>query len=71
MLGKRFFTAALTFLCSAGVPFCATLASAFRAWALSGIGYFRDPPEFLQPGDEVTIEADGIGRLTNPVVAGW
>jgi 2,4-diketo-3-deoxy-L-fuconate hydrolase len=37
----------------------------------SGIGYFRDPPEFLQPGDEVTIEADGIGRLTNPVVAGW
>ena len=37
----------------------------------SGIGYFRDPPEFLQPGDEVTIEADVIGRLTNPVVAGW
>jgi 2-keto-4-pentenoate hydratase/2-oxohepta-3-ene-1,7-dioic acid hydratase in catechol pathway len=37
----------------------------------SGIGYFRDPPEFLQPGDEVTIEAEGIGRLTNPVVAGW
>ena len=36
-----------------------------------GIGYFRDPPEFLQPGDEVTIEAEGIGRLTNPVVAGW
>jgi len=37
----------------------------------SGIGYFRDPPEFLQPGDEVTIQADGIGSLTNPVVAGW
>lgn len=36
-----------------------------------GIGYFRDPPEFLEPGDEVTIEAEGIGRLTNPVVAGW
>ncbi len=36
-----------------------------------GIGYFRDPPEFLQPGDEVTIEAEGIGQLTNPVVAGW
>ncbi|MDH4176633.1 MAG: fumarylacetoacetate hydrolase family protein [Thermoleophilia bacterium] len=37
----------------------------------AGIGYFRDPPEFLQPGDEVTIGAEGIGRLTNPVVAGW
>jgi hypothetical protein len=36
-LGKRFFTAALTFFCSAGVPFCATLASASRACALSGI----------------------------------
>jgi 2,4-diketo-3-deoxy-L-fuconate hydrolase len=36
-----------------------------------GIGYFRDPPEFLQPGDVVTIHADGIGELTNPVVAGW
>ena len=36
-----------------------------------GIGYFRDPPEFLKPSDEVTIEAEGIGRLTNPVVAGW
>ena len=36
-----------------------------------GIGYFRDPPEVLQPGDEVTIEAEGIGQLTNPVVAGW
>jgi 2-keto-4-pentenoate hydratase/2-oxohepta-3-ene-1,7-dioic acid hydratase in catechol pathway len=37
----------------------------------AGIGCFRDPPEYLQPGDEVTIEADGIGRLTNPVIAGW
>jgi hypothetical protein len=31
MLGKRFFTAALTFFCSAGVPFCATRARALRA----------------------------------------
>jgi 2-keto-4-pentenoate hydratase/2-oxohepta-3-ene-1,7-dioic acid hydratase in catechol pathway len=37
----------------------------------AGIGYFRDPPEFLQPGDVVTIDAEGIGELTNPVVAGW
>lgn len=31
MLGKRFFTAALTFFCSAGDPFCATRARALRA----------------------------------------
>ena len=37
----------------------------------AGVGCFRNPPVYLQPGDEVTIEAEGIGRLTNPVVAGW
>ena len=42
-LGNRFRTAAVTFFCSAGVPCCATRASALRAWALSGIGYLRLP----------------------------
>lgn len=37
----------------------------------AGVGCFRRPELYLQPGDEVTIEAEGIGRLTNPVVAGW
>jgi 2-keto-4-pentenoate hydratase/2-oxohepta-3-ene-1,7-dioic acid hydratase in catechol pathway len=35
-----------------------------------GVGIFRDPPVLLKPGDEITIEIDGIGALTNPVVAG-
>jgi 2-keto-4-pentenoate hydratase/2-oxohepta-3-ene-1,7-dioic acid hydratase in catechol pathway len=35
----------------------------------AGVGAFRDPPLFMQPGDEITIEIDGIGALTNPVVA--
>lgn len=34
-----------------------------------GVGFARKPPVFLQPGDTVTIEIDGIGALTNPVVA--
>jgi 2-keto-4-pentenoate hydratase/2-oxohepta-3-ene-1,7-dioic acid hydratase in catechol pathway len=34
----------------------------------AGVGIFRDPPRLLQPGDEVTIEIEGIGTLTNPVV---
>lgn len=33
-----------------------------------GVGAARTPPVFLQAGDEVTIEIEGIGRLTNPVV---
>jgi 2-keto-4-pentenoate hydratase/2-oxohepta-3-ene-1,7-dioic acid hydratase in catechol pathway len=32
-----------------------------------GVGMARKPPRWLQPGDEVTIEIDGIGALTNPV----
>jgi len=36
----------------------------------AGVGIFRRPPRLLQPGDEITIELDEIGSLTNPVVAG-
>jgi len=36
----------------------------------AGVGVFRDPQRLLQPGDEVTIEIEGIGSLTNPVAAG-
>jgi 2,4-diketo-3-deoxy-L-fuconate hydrolase len=33
----------------------------------AGVGAFRDPPVWLQPGDEITIEIDGVGSITNPV----
>ena len=32
-----------------------------------GVGGFRDPPIFLQPGDKVEVEVDGIGVLANDV----
>jgi 2-keto-4-pentenoate hydratase/2-oxohepta-3-ene-1,7-dioic acid hydratase in catechol pathway len=35
----------------------------------AGVGAFRQPPVFLKPGDVVTLEAEGIGRLENPVIA--
>ena len=35
----------------------------------SGVGYARDPREFLRDGDTVTVEIDGIGALTNPVTS--
>jgi 2,4-diketo-3-deoxy-L-fuconate hydrolase len=34
----------------------------------SGVGVFRQPRVFLKPGDVVTVEVEGIGRLVNPVV---
>lgn len=33
----------------------------------AGVGMGFDPPKFLRVGDVVVCEADGIGRLTNPV----
>lgn len=35
----------------------------------AGVGLFWDPPKMLQPGDEVSITIEGIGTLTNPVIA--
>jgi len=34
-----------------------------------GVGFARKPPIFLKAGDEVVVEIDGIGRLSNPVKA--
>ncbi len=35
----------------------------------AGVGLFFDPPKLLAPGDEVAITIEGIGTLTNPVIA--
>lgn len=34
----------------------------------SGVGVFRDPPVFLQPGDRVRCQVDGIGTVENPII---
>jgi 2-keto-4-pentenoate hydratase/2-oxohepta-3-ene-1,7-dioic acid hydratase in catechol pathway len=31
-----------------------------------GVGAFRNPPVFLKDGDTVTVEIEGLDRLTNP-----
>ena len=33
-----------------------------------GVGVFREPPVFLEPGDRMRVEIEGIGRVENPVV---
>jgi 2-keto-4-pentenoate hydratase/2-oxohepta-3-ene-1,7-dioic acid hydratase in catechol pathway len=35
----------------------------------AGIGCNRKPQVFLKAGDQVSVEIDGIGTLTNPVIA--
>jgi 2,4-didehydro-3-deoxy-L-rhamnonate hydrolase len=36
----------------------------------AGVGVFRVPPVFLEPGDRVRCEVEGIGSVENPIV-GW
>jgi 2-keto-4-pentenoate hydratase/2-oxohepta-3-ene-1,7-dioic acid hydratase in catechol pathway len=33
----------------------------------AGVGFKRNPPEFLRDGDEITVTVEGLGSLTNPV----
>jgi 2-keto-4-pentenoate hydratase/2-oxohepta-3-ene-1,7-dioic acid hydratase in catechol pathway len=33
-----------------------------------GVGFARNPPVWLQPGDVVTVDIENIGTLTNPVI---
>ncbi len=35
----------------------------------AGVGFTRNPPRFLRPGEEVAIKIQGIGELRNPIVA--
>ncbi|HTS53880.1 MAG TPA: fumarylacetoacetate hydrolase family protein [Burkholderiales bacterium] len=34
-----------------------------------GVGNYREPPVFMQPGDRIEVEISGIGVLANPIVA--
>ena len=34
-----------------------------------GVGHARKPPVWMRPGDEISVEVDGVGTLTNRIVA--
>jgi 2-keto-4-pentenoate hydratase/2-oxohepta-3-ene-1,7-dioic acid hydratase in catechol pathway len=36
----------------------------------AGVGFKRNPPVYLQPGQIVEVEIEGIGTLVNPVIVG-
>jgi 2-keto-4-pentenoate hydratase/2-oxohepta-3-ene-1,7-dioic acid hydratase in catechol pathway len=35
----------------------------------NGVGFTRNPPVFLKPGDVLETEIEGVGMMSNPVVA--
>lgn len=35
----------------------------------AGVGFSKQPPRWLQPGDECVVRVEGLGELRNPVVA--
>ena len=35
----------------------------------AGVGFARKPVRYMQPGETVTVEIAGLGKLTNPVIA--
>ena len=34
----------------------------------AGVGYARQPPVWMKPGDRIEIEIEGVGLLSNPIV---
>lgn len=41
----------------------------FATGTPAGVGFARNPPVFLTPGDVVEVEVEGLGAVTNPIVA--
>ena len=46
------------------------MGAVWGAGTPEGVGFTREPPRHLAPGDTVTVAVEGIGELTNPVVEG-
>jgi acylpyruvate hydrolase len=59
------------------IPFLVSYLSQSLTWEAGdllstgtpgGVGHYRKPPVYLEPGDTVSVTVEGIGTLTNPVV---
>jgi len=66
-------TAEMVFDCAAQIETLSTACTLVPGDLIStgtpsGVGFVRQPPVFLQAGDVVRIEIDGVGAIENPVV---
>ncbi len=59
------------------VPYLVSYLSQSLTWEVGdlistgtppGVGVFRKPPVFIQPGDTISVTVERLGTLTNPVV---
>ncbi len=67
-------TSDLIFSCSELISYCSQIATLRPGTVImtgtpSGVGFKRTPPVFLRAGDTISISIDGIGTLTNTVIA--
>ena len=67
-------TSDLIFSCDRLVSYCSQFATLRPGTVIltgtpSGVGYARQPPVFLRPGDVVDVTIAGLGTLRNPVTA--
>jgi len=66
-------TAEMVFDCATQIEILSTACTLVPGDLIStgtpaGVGFVREPPVFLRPGDVVRIEIDGVGAIQNPVV---
>ena len=66
LLPDRFLRNFFAQLCAAWV----LMGAGWGSGTPEGVGFTREPPRHLAPGDTVTVAVEGIGELTNPVVEG-
>lgn len=67
-------TSDMIFSCAKLVSYCSRIATLRPGTVIMtgtppGVGFARNPPVFLRPGDVVEAEIEGIGTLRNKVVA--
>lgn len=65
-------TSDMIFNCQELISFCSKIfplrpGTVILTGTPPGVGFARNPPIFLKPGDFVEVEIEGIGKLGNPV----
>jgi 2-keto-4-pentenoate hydratase/2-oxohepta-3-ene-1,7-dioic acid hydratase in catechol pathway len=64
----------MIFTCAQMIAHLSTVATLEPGTVLAtgtpaGVGASTEPPRWLVAGDSVTVEVEGVGILTNPVVS--
>jgi 2-keto-4-pentenoate hydratase/2-oxohepta-3-ene-1,7-dioic acid hydratase in catechol pathway len=58
-----------TLVAACSVPFALQPGDIIISGTPAGVGFARKPQVFMKPGDVCEVEIEGVGRLSNPIVA--